>query len=106
MLLELDKLQMDITQEDLKRAVDYTRGRMLLRLEDSGEVMSSLGRQAILSGIVLTPEETIQRLEEVTIGEIQHVAKSLLNYKNYRLSIVGPNKSAIRFLSHLKYSHP
>ena len=106
MLLELDKLQMKITQEELKRAVDYTKGRMLLRLEDSGEVMSSLGRQATLSGKLLTPQETIQQLEEVTIDEIQHAAESLLSYENYRLSIVGPNKSAIRFLTNLRYGHP
>ena len=105
-LLELDKLQMKITQKELKRAVDYTKGRMLLRLEDSGEVMSSLGRQATLSGNLLTPQETIQQLEEVTIDEIQHAAESLLSYENYRLSIVGPNKSAIRFLTNLRYGHP
>ena len=93
---------MKISQEELKRAVDYTKGRMLLRFEDTGAVMSALGTQAILSGMVLTPQEIIQGLERVTIDEIQHVAESLLNYQNYRLSIVGPNKSATRFLSHFK----
>jgi predicted Zn-dependent peptidase len=101
-LLELDKLRMKISQEELKRAVDYTKGRMLLRFEDTGTVMSALGTQAILSGMVRTPQEIIQGLERVTIDEIQHVAESLLNYQNYRLSIVGPHKSATQFLSHFK----
>lgn len=100
--LELANLRVKVSENELKRAVDYTKGRMLLRFEDTGTVMSALGTQAVLSGTVLTPQEIIQGLECVTIDEIQHVAESLLNYQNYRLSIVGPNKSPTQFLSLFK----
>ena len=96
-LTELDRLRQGVGEEELRRAADFTIGRMLLRLEDSRAVMSSLGAQELLLDEVLTPEQVVEGLRRVTPGQVQEVADALLSPNAYRLAVVGPYRSDARF---------
>ena len=81
-----------VSHEELAMAKAYARGRTLLRLEDTGANASWVGNQLALVGAIQTPEQILDRIDEVTQEEIQRVACRLFRDDALTLSLVGPIK--------------
>lgn len=95
---ELRRLRAGVAEEELRRAKELAKGRMLLRMEDTRAVSGWLGGQEMLTAEVLTPEEVVARLEAVTAGDLTRIIDSLLRRDRLSLAIVGPHRSERRFL--------
>lgn len=88
---ELRKLRdLDVPAEELARAKEYRKGRILLSLEDSHSVASWLGSNEIVYGEVPTPEEVTARIDAVTVGDVRALARELFDPARYSLAVVGP----------------
>jgi predicted Zn-dependent peptidase len=98
---ELRRLLSGIPVEELNKARELAKGRMLLRLEDTRAVSGWLGGQEILSNSILSPEDVVARLEEVTVADLHRVVETLLAPESLHLAIVGPHRSDRRFLPSL-----
>ena len=59
-------VQEPVSARELDRARAYTRGRLQLRMEETGSVASWLGTGESLLPRILTVDEVIERLEAVT----------------------------------------
>ena len=94
---ELDRAMTDITQGELDRARELSKGRMLLRLEDTRSITGWLGGQEITFGHIETPEEVVGQLDSITVDDVQRVARRVFNPENYRLTVVGPYRSDRKF---------
>ena len=94
---ELDRTTRDITESELDRARELSKGRMLLRLEDTRSISSWLGGQEITFGHIETPEEVVEELNNVTVDDVQRVARRFFVPENYRLTVVGPYRSDRKF---------
>lgn len=95
---ELDRISSDpVGADELSRARAYTRGRLELRMEDSGAVAGWIGMGEILLPRILTVEEVIERLDAVTIDDLLRVAQRLLRPSQARLAVLGPFRSRRRF---------
>ena len=82
--------------DELSRARAYTKGRLELRMEDSGAVAGWIGMGEILLPRILTVEEVIERLDAVTIDDLLRVARSFLRPSEARLAVLGPFRSRRR----------
>lgn len=80
----------DISKEELKKAKELLKGRMLLSLEDSSNVASYFGVKKILENGMETPEEVIKKLESVTEEEVRELANQIFTPKTLNFAIVGP----------------
>jgi predicted Zn-dependent peptidase len=90
-LEELAKLkEFVIPESELTKAKESSKGRLLLRMEDSRSVVAWLGGQGILTRRILTIDEVIAILESITTGELQQLARELFIDKRLRLAVVGP----------------
>jgi predicted Zn-dependent peptidase len=94
---ELKRLEQGIPDEELHKARELAKGRMLLRMEDTRSVSGWLGGQEILSGQVLSPDDVVARLEAITPDDLVRVVKSLLRREHLNMAIVGPHRSERRF---------
>lgn len=94
---ELDKIQEGVTDEELSRAIEYSVGRLDLRMEDTRAVMSWMGGQELLLGGVRTPDEVVADLRKLTVGDLEKAARRYFGPGAYRLSVVGPYRSQARF---------
>lgn len=94
---ELARLQDGIPEEELHKAKELTKGRMLLRLEDTRNVSGWLGAHELLLGYVKTPEEAMEDLDRVTTDDLRRVAGTVLAEGGLRLAVVGPFRSDRRF---------
>ena len=78
------------SEQELNKAREYSKGRLLLRMEDTRAVASWIGAQELLQDSVRTPEEVVESLDAVTPADIARVAKNFLNDDKMRLAVVGP----------------
>jgi predicted Zn-dependent peptidase len=99
LLYELRRLADGIPEEELHKARELSKGRLLLRMEDTRAVSGWLGGQEILTGEILTPEDVVARLDAITTDDMTRVVRNLLGNDKLKLAIVGPHRSDRRFAS-------
>jgi len=68
------------------------RGGLVLGLEDSSSRMSRIGRSELNYGKHRSIEHTLQRIDEVTVEDVNAVAHRLLS-KRYGAAVLGPYAS-------------
>ncbi len=78
-----------VTAEELRRAKDNLKASIVLGLESTSSRMSNLARQDIFFGRFFDVEETIERVEAVTIPQVQEIAQTFLQPEKLALTIVG-----------------
>jgi predicted Zn-dependent peptidase len=95
---QLDRITADAVRvEELERARAYTRGRLELRMEDSGAVAGWIGTGEALLPRILTVDEVIEHLEAVTVEDVLRVARRYLAPSEARLAVLGPFRSRAPF---------
>ncbi len=88
---EWDRLRQErVPADELTKAKEFVKGRLLLQMEDSFSVAAWVGRQEALSPEVLTVDEVVEAIEAVTAADIQRVAQNLFQGERLNLAVVGP----------------
>jgi predicted Zn-dependent peptidase len=95
-------VQEPISATELERARAYTRGRLELRMEETGAVAAWLGTGESLLPRILTVDEVIERLDAVTTEDLLRVAQRVVRPDQARLAVLGPFRSRRRFERILK----
>ena len=99
---ELLRASQPVPEAELRKAREYIKGRLQLRLEDTGAVASWLGRQELLRNEILTADEVLEALDQVTAEDLQRVAADLFRPEQLRVAVVGPFRSEARFEAALR----
>ncbi len=89
-LEQLAQLKKTIPESELVKAKEFSKGRLLLRMEDSRSVVGWMGGQEILTGRILSVDEVMSLIDAVTTEELQQLAQELLVGSQLRLAVVGP----------------
>ncbi len=92
-----------VMSEELHRAKEFIKGKLILTLEDSAQRVQWLCTQQLLKGHIETLEEQIKKIEKVTTLEIQKVAKEIIKNSRINLGIIGPYQRKEKFLRLLTY---
>ena len=102
-LVEWDRLRQEsVPADELVKAKEFVKGRLLLQMEDSFSVAAWCGRQEVLSPEVLTVDEVIEAIDAVTATDIQRVAQDLFLGQGLNLAVVGPFEDGEGFRELLK----
>jgi len=92
-LFELDKLKRQkITQEELSEAKEKAKAKLHFSLETPDSIAWLYSSQQITEKRILTPDEIIEKINEVRAEDIQRVASKYFTTQNLRLTIKGPLK--------------
>lgn len=91
-LEELAKLKEKIPEAELVKAKEFSKGRLLLRMEDSRSVAGWVGGQEVLAERILSVDQIMSILDAITAEEMQQLAEELLVGEQLRLAVVGPVK--------------
>ena len=78
------------SEQELHKAKEYSKGRLLLRMEDTRAVASWLGAQELLEGRVRTADEVVGLLDAVETSDVARVSNEWLDDDKIRLAVVGP----------------
>ena len=91
---ELVKIREGITDEELHDARELAKGRLILGMEESRAVANDLASQELLRGRVESLEARIESLDDVTLEDVQSVAKHVVNSDKLAMSVVGPSNGS------------
>ncbi|MCC7105566.1 MAG: insulinase family protein [Chloroflexi bacterium] len=97
MLAQIEGMKQPVPDRELRKARDYMKGRMQLRLEDTRAVSGWLGGQELLRREIFTVDQVLEQVERVTSEDVKRVATRLFRPELLNLAVVGPFRSAVPF---------
>ena len=90
MVEEVERIRKDgVTKEELLRCRDQLKGSYLLGMESSGARMNALGKTLLLQKREYSEEETLRRIECVTMEDIERILPSCLDLSQASTALVG-----------------
>ncbi len=87
---QLSLLKETVSESELSKAKELTKGRLLLRMEDTRSVAGWMGGQEVLIGEILTVDQVLTEVNKLTVDQLQKIAAELITGEQLRLSVVGP----------------
>jgi len=92
-----------VEKKELQRVKDRCVGGLIMGLETSDQLAGFYGGQEIITKKIVSPEETIKKIQAVKVEEISAVAKDIFKNNKLNLAIIGPFKEKPRFEQILKF---
>jgi len=86
-----------VPEDELQRAKEHLKGRMILGLESTSSRMTRLGKGVLTETEILSLDELAERIEAVTSEELMELATEV--YRPDMLSVVGIGADEERFTS-------
>jgi predicted Zn-dependent peptidase len=87
---QLEQLKDGIPESEINKAREISKGRLLLRMEDSRNVAGWLGGQEMLLNHILSLEEIVSIIDSIDVSHLHNLARELISIDKVRLAIVGP----------------
>ncbi len=101
---ELQKIRdIPVPPLELEHSKTLRKGRLLMGLEDSRSVASWIGGQEATYGEIKTPEEVVERIEAVTVEDVQSLAAEILREEKLNLALIGPYDDDTPFINLLSF---
>ncbi len=90
MIEEMERVRKDgVTKEELMRCRDQLKGSYLLGMESSGSRMNALGKTLLLQKREYSEQETLRRIECVTMEDIERILPVCLDRNHASTALVG-----------------
>jgi predicted Zn-dependent peptidase len=83
--------------EELTKAKECLKGRLILELEDSRNLAQVMGMGELLEHKIRTPEEVIKGIDKVNLDDINRVANEFFQPNRLNLAIIGPFENDSKF---------
>ena len=80
----------DIKKEELQKAKELLKGRLLLSLEDSYRVASLQGSRYLFEERTIEPDEIVKLIDKVTGEQVTEVAADLFSEDRLNIALIGP----------------
>jgi predicted Zn-dependent peptidase len=103
-MAQLHLLLYPMKESELRKSKEYTKGTLLLRMEDTRAVASWLGTQELLMGHILKLDEVVDLIDKTDLSDIHRVATRLITDRHLRLAIVGPHEQPSHYKNMLQFS--
>jgi len=91
-----------VSLAELQKAKDYLSGTTMLELETSEDRAEFCAGQQILKKKIESPEEIIEKINKVTVADVQKLAKEIFVDEGLNMAIVGKFKDGEGFRSYFK----
>lgn len=92
-----------ISKEELNKAKEYLKGHFVLELEDSRSVAAFYAGAELLEKEIEDPEQVIQKIQKVTLEEVEEVARKFFTESTLNLAVIGNFDNRQRFDKLLKF---
>jgi predicted Zn-dependent peptidase len=82
-----------ISQTELEKTKEQMKGNFMLGLESTSSRMNSIGKSEVLLGYINTPEEILEKINSITMENVEDVIRQVLDTDKTGVSIVGSFKN-------------
>jgi predicted Zn-dependent peptidase len=94
-----------VTVAEVEKAKAYLKGKIILRMEDSEEYSHLIGKYELLQGHKMDLEQVLAQIEEVSLNQVNEVAKELFEENKLHAAIIGPYEDKEHFVGLLKFKN-
>ncbi|MFW6075207.1 MAG: M16 family metallopeptidase [Chloroflexota bacterium] len=95
---ELARLRAErISDEELHRNKELSKGRIVIGLEDSRAVAGWIGGQELTHEEIKTPREVMELIDAVDAGDMLELAREIYQDDSLHLALIGPYDNEDRF---------
>jgi predicted Zn-dependent peptidase len=92
---ELARLREEpVSEEELARAKDNLKGRVVLAMESTGARMERLGTSVLAGMPILEIDDVIERIDAVDAPQVTAIARELFDPVRLRAAGIGPDETA------------
>ena len=86
-----------ITKDELEKSKEQLKGNYILGMEGTFSRMFDIGKSELLLGRILPPEEILDKIDMVSMEDIERVVLNIFNKDKYNIAYVGkvPNNEKI-----------
>jgi len=88
-------LKKGIDHDELAKSKEQLKGSYMLGLESTSSRMNSIGKSELLLGYIHTPEEILQKIEDVNMESVHNTINRIFDSKRMSMSLVGAMKGNI-----------
>ena len=92
-----------VGEEELAKAKESMKGKIILLLEDSEEYAHLMGKQALHFSKIDTVDDILKKIDTVTAEDVLKLSQDLLKEENLRLALIGPYEDKEHFAELLHY---
>lgn len=85
-----------VPAEELERAKNHLKGRLVLSLESSGTRMNRIGRAHLFGSELLSVDELTARIEAVSADDVRVLAQEYWHPERLSAAAIGPDEQPIR----------
>jgi predicted Zn-dependent peptidase len=90
---ELDHMSQEpASPEELVRAKENLKGRVVLALESTGARMSRLGSEILAGAPLLALDEVVERIDAVSLEDLESLARELWDPERISVAGIGPDR--------------
>lgn len=86
-----------LNPDELQRAKNYVKGKLIMGLENSEGLAYFLGKQELLQGRIRTVEEIMKEIEKVSLEDVRRVSENIFQEKNLNLALLGSFDGKLSF---------
>ena len=87
---EISEIKRDkITKEELLRSKEQLKGNYILSYENTGSRMQGAGRSLLIGKPIVSPEEVLEKIDEVSLDSVSEIIDEVLNPGNLSVAVVG-----------------
>ena len=88
---QVDRMRQEkLLAEEMDKVREFTKGRLLLSMEDSWNVASWYGSQEVLMHTTITLDEMLATLDAITADDVLRVAQRIFVPGWAHVALVGP----------------
>ena len=92
---ELERLRREpATADELARAKEPLKGRVVLSLESTGSRMNRLGSAVLTGQPLLSVDEVVAKIDAVTVDDVAQLAHELFGPGQLSAAGIGPDEDA------------
>lgn len=97
-IAELERVaQEKITEDELKKSKEMIRGRLAIRQESTNFLAEYFGSDFVLDRKVEEFDQLLKKIDQVSLEDVQNIAKELFVKSKYNLQLIGPFKNTDKF---------
>ncbi len=86
--------QRKVSEKELKKAKSFLKGKAVMSMEASDEVAMFFIEQKIAKKKIMTLEEKLNLIDQVTAEDVLKVARDIFQKAKLNLTVIGPHKEA------------
>lgn len=78
-----------VSEEELRRNKDQLKASLMLSLESTSSRMSALAQQEMIFGRFISPDEIIERVDDVTAEDVERLANEIFQEEAIAATVLG-----------------